>query len=224
MSLPAPRLPVGLEVSDPSRGLPLREASWHFVADGIHRGFAFWMVAMQGRAVLPSYVPGSFNFAEQQDWQSNQRILSSALRTSLRRRLVHATGKNAASPSTETIKIQAEWWDHAVLDVDASAAEAHGVRYTGILVFPVRETPQAAPPFPPPPETKSRGGRPPKFDWQPFATEMMRRLALDGGDVTRTELKRAMREWSAEHFDPAPDPRSVERMVDHLLPDGITPD
>jgi hypothetical protein len=50
---------------------------------------------------------------------------------------------------------------------------------------------------------------------------MMRRVALDGGHLTRREFRRVMKEWAARHMDPAPDDRTVERRIDARVPQEV---
>jgi hypothetical protein len=65
------------------------------------------------------------------------------------------------------------------------------------------------------------GGRPERDDWPVFDQEMMRRLALDGGNLTLRAFKRAMKDWAAQNMDPAPDDRTIERRIDIRAPTDV---
>jgi hypothetical protein len=60
------------------------------------------------------------------------------------------------------------------------------------------------------PLKRDKGGRPEREDWASFDREMMRRLALDGGDLTLPAFKRGMKDWAAENMDPVPDDAPIE--------------
>jgi hypothetical protein len=69
--------------------------------------------------------------------------------------------------------------------------------------------------------TRNQGGHPARDDWVLFDQEVMRLFALDGGDLTRTELRKRMKNWAAQNMTNPPDDRTIERHLDRLVPDGI---
>jgi hypothetical protein len=75
-----------------------------------------------------------------------------------------------------------------------------------------------------PASRRGNGGRPRRGDWPTFSRQLIRVLTLDGGDITRTDLKRQMKDWAGQHMDPMPSERSIEREVDQLVEPGIIPD
>jgi hypothetical protein len=64
-----------------------------------------------------------------------------------------------------------------------------------------------------------RGGRPAVHDWRPFTTEIIRIAALDGGETTKSELKRRMKAWADLNMESVPEDRTLERKVDELVAD-----
>jgi hypothetical protein len=64
------------------------------------------------------------------------------------------------------------------------------------------------------------GGRPPKHDWLPFTRKVIRLAFLDGGNLTRTELRKQMKDW-AEVNMPDADDRTVEKKLAELVPDDL---
>ena len=71
---------------------------------------------------------------------------------------------------------------------------------------------------------KSKGGNPGRDDWPPFVHEISRRLILDGGNLTRTELRKYMKSWAASNMRTPPDDRTIERKIDEQVPSDVWPD
>ena len=67
------------------------------------------------------------------------------------------------------------------------------------------------------------GGRPPKHDWTPFIQQLVRIAWLDGGNLTRTELRRQMKVWAAANM-PDADDRTIEKKLVELVPDDLLTD
>ncbi len=77
-------------------------------------------------------------------------------------------------------------------------------------------------PVPPPATSKrNKGGRPEREDWISFDREMMRPLALDGGNLSRTAFRRAMKDWAAHNMQPVPDDRTIDRRIDTRTPSDV---
>jgi hypothetical protein len=75
------------------------------------------------------------------------------------------------------------------------------------------------------PPKRNKGGRPERDDWLSFDQEVMRRLALDGGNLTLSAFKRGMKDWAGQNMDPVPDDRTIERRIDRRVPkDVFVPD
>jgi hypothetical protein len=55
------------------------------------------------------------------------------------------------------------------------------------------------------------GGRPENPDWPRFDQQVVRRLTLDGGHLTRPELRHAMKDWAAENMKDLIGPHRVVR-------------
>jgi len=66
---------------------------------------------------------------------------------------------------------------------------------------------------PPPGATKNKGGRPKRSDWPDFNQEMSLTISLDGGQITRQEFFRHMKEWAADHMDPVPADTTIDRHI-----------
>lgn len=69
----------------------------------------------------------------------------------------------------------------------------------------------------------ARGGLPPVHGWRNFTTEVVRVAALDGMEITKGELKRRMKAWTATAMESAPDDRTIEKKVDEIAGD-VFPD
>ena len=69
----------------------------------------------------------------------------------------------------------------------------------------------------PPPNTPRRGGRPATHNWDEFTRELTLFVGLDGGNVTRLELRKHMKEWAAVNWKAPPDERTIERKLDDLV-------
>lgn len=176
------------------------------------------------RAEIPDDANGALTQEERREWARIKSRLTSFLLTRLKAGQVEARGfvQGAASSS---VTISAEWWRDAVVNLDEGSAEAHGVKYSGVMVaWPAARPVEPAPAPAVPARSKAKGGRPTQHDWKPFATEMMRLLALDGGNMSRTELKRSMLNWCALKYEEPAANRTIEKMVDELLPPDILPD
>lgn len=77
----------------------------------------------------------------------------------------------------------------------------------------------------PTPVRSHPGGRPPREGWAAFQREVTRRLALDGGNLTRTAFRREMKDWVGRNMLHPPDERTIERKIDDLvLPELFAPD
>jgi hypothetical protein len=83
---------------------------------------------------------------------------------------------------------------------------------------PVRVAPSVAVP----PDGK-RGPRPPE-DRDAFNLEVGRRLALDGGNVRRTQFLTEMKQWAANKLEPVPDDRTIERWFNRIVDRGVLPE
>jgi hypothetical protein len=70
----------------------------------------------------------------------------------------------------------------------------------------------------PPPRRPSVGGRPSRADWQPFDQQAVRIIGLDGGNLTRTELRKRMKAFAADKMTDPPDDRTIDRRLDYLVP------
>jgi hypothetical protein len=68
---------------------------------------------------------------------------------------------------------------------------------------------------------RNSGGRPPRADWKRFDQQTVRIIALDGGHLTRTELRKRMKAFAAENMTEPPDDRTIERRLDDLVPDDV---
>ena len=75
-----------------------------------------------------------------------------------------------------------------------------------------------------PAKPRSAGGRPPTHDWDEFTAELVEVMALDKGYITRTELRARMKNWAAEHMEPQPDDRTIEKKIDRLVRPNLTSD
>ncbi len=115
----------------------------------------------------------------------------------------------------------AEWWQTVDLDLASNTAQSNGLLLTGVLIFPADE---AAPIAVPAMTRRRKGGRPPRDDWDLFAAEVVRVMALDAGSIGRTELRRHMKLWAGKNMDPQPNDRTIERKVDALVAASLTAD
>ena len=70
----------------------------------------------------------------------------------------------------------------------------------------------------------AKGGAPPRADRDNFIRELIRRLALDGGNISRTQFVKDMKQWADDNMNPPPDGRTVERWITHYVPPGVWPD
>lgn len=61
----------------------------------------------------------------------------------------------------------------------------------------------------------------PRHDWRLFDQELSRSLTLDGGHLTRTELRKTMKEWADANMTPTPDDRTIEKRLDTKVPDDL---
>lgn len=69
------------------------------------------------------------------------------------------------------------------------------------------------------------GGRPPTHEWQLFRRELVRLVALDGGDLRRGALIAHMKVWAGRNMTTDPSDRSIEREAADLVPrGGVIPD
>ena len=68
---------------------------------------------------------------------------------------------------------------------------------------------------------RNAGGRPPRADWKHFDQQTVRIVALDGGHLTRTELRRRMKAFAAENMTDPPDDRTIDKRLDVLVPDDV---
>ena len=66
-----------------------------------------------------------------------------------------------------------------------------------------------------------RGGRPPRSDWQLIDQQTVREIALGGGNLTRTELRKRMKAFADENITDPPGDRTIERRLDGLVPDDV---
>ena len=93
-----------------------------------------------------------------------------------------------------------------------------------IAEWPSREN-SDKPPSPPEtdvkPKVQNKGGRKERDDWLPFDHEVVRRLALDSGNLTLTAFRRIMKQWAADNMQPVPDDRSIERRIDLRAPRDV---
>jgi hypothetical protein len=67
----------------------------------------------------------------------------------------------------------------------------------------------------------NKSGKPERDDWVAFDREMFRRMALDGGNITRREFRRNMKDWAGQNMEPDPDDRTIERRIDRLIPNDL---
>ena len=70
----------------------------------------------------------------------------------------------------------------------------------------------------------SKGGAPPRRDQVDFNHEVVRRLTLDGGDVSLTQIRNEMKQWASDHMKQPLDDRTVERWINRLVAPGLLPD
>jgi hypothetical protein len=68
---------------------------------------------------------------------------------------------------------------------------------------------------------RSAGGRPQRDDWWLFDREVNRIVGIDGGYLTRTELRRRMKLWAAQHMAEPPDDRTIDRRTDRSVSDEV---
>jgi hypothetical protein len=72
---------------------------------------------------------------------------------------------------------------------------------------------------PPEPAARNRGGRPPKYDWDAFWVEIVRRANTpDGLPEDRRELQRGMLDWCAETWGDAPEESEIRKRIGMLYP------
>lgn len=62
--------------------------------------------------------------------------------------------------------------------------------------------------------TRNKGGHPKRDDWPLFNKRASHLLALDGGNLTRRQFRKQMKEWAAMNMRPAPDDRTIDRYID----------
>ena len=58
----------------------------------------------------------------------------------------------------------------------------------------------------------------------PLTREVNRVLALDGGHISRTQLKGRMKTWAAQNMKPTPDDRTIGRKADELVAPDVVPE
>jgi hypothetical protein len=68
---------------------------------------------------------------------------------------------------------------------------------------------------------RSSGGRPKRADWRLIDQETVREIALGRGRLTRTELRKRIKAFAAEHMTDPPDDRTIDRRLDDLVPDDV---
>ena len=72
-------------------------------------------------------------------------------------------------------------------------------------------------------EPKNSGGAPSGYEWDAFIVEIVR-MAFKGDFLTRTDLRKHMREWCDRewgHLGQTPDDRTIKRRVDTYCPPDI---
>ena len=62
-------------------------------------------------------------------------------------------------------------------------------------------------------EQKSKGGRPPKYNWEEFYTEIIVRADLDGLPETQADLVRDMRGWFIDKLDDCPVDSELKKRI-----------
>ena len=70
----------------------------------------------------------------------------------------------------------------------------------------------------------NKGGPPTHLERDDFDREVVRRLTLDGGNLSRTQLRKDMKQWASDNMKQTPDPRTVERWIDRLVLPGLLHD
>jgi hypothetical protein len=70
---------------------------------------------------------------------------------------------------------------------------------------------------------KGRVGRLPKFDWEPFYVEIIKRANRPDGLPGRRQLFKDMVEWAFAHWKDPPDDRTIEGRINDLV-DGLNLD
>jgi hypothetical protein len=80
---------------------------------------------------------------------------------------------------------------------------------------------KVAPPHQPATRPRNAGGRPQRADWQPFDQQTVRLVAVNKGSLTRTGLRKQMKDWAATNMPAPPDDRTIERRLDSLVPDDL---
>lgn len=68
------------------------------------------------------------------------------------------------------------------------------------------------------------GGRPQLHDWGAFTREITRIIALDGGHLSRLELRKKAKDWVDENFATRPDDRTIERKLDDIVDPSVYTD
>jgi hypothetical protein len=69
------------------------------------------------------------------------------------------------------------------------------------------------------PVIKNRGGRPPKYDWDAFWVEIVRRANTpDGLPEDRRQLQRGMLDWCAQNWGDVPEESEVRKRMGLLYP------
>lgn len=107
----------------------------------------------------------------------------------------------------------ARLWHSVVIDADDLLGK-----------FPVPDDGAPTVAYRPSPSERNQrdaGGRPEIHDWKPFQDEIIRKLFLDGDDITKRDLTQYMRKWAVTHMSPNLHPTTVGNRVKAILPAGL---
>ena len=66
--------------------------------------------------------------------------------------------------------------------------------------------------------TRNAGGRPPKYDWDEFNREVVRRANTPDGLPDRNMLTRDMREWCIQHWGDEPSDSLLRERIAKIYP------
>jgi hypothetical protein len=116
--------------TNPEAGLPIRHALTWYGDQEITTRYMRMDILLQ----VSQGAEGALTREQRNEWTSFRKQLLDELLMMLRVGLVDARGFRPGAMQLE--KVPREWWSEAKIDIDGSAAEAHGTRMTGLLVFP----------------------------------------------------------------------------------------